>query len=48
VDHDILDRSTILTSFANVMSPEMVVWVVDNVQEEKFLEFDWHQVSKKI
>jgi hypothetical protein len=47
VDHDKLGHLTTLTSLENVTLPEMVAWVVDYVQEERSLEFDWHQVARK-
>jgi hypothetical protein len=47
VDRDRLGHLTILTSLENATFPEMVAWVVDYVQEERSLEFGWHQVARK-
>jgi hypothetical protein len=47
MDRDKLGHLTTLTSLSNAMSPEMVVWVVEYVQEERILEFFWHRVARK-
>jgi hypothetical protein len=41
-------RSVISTSLADVEFPEKVVSVVNYLQEKRVLEFDWHQVARKI
>jgi hypothetical protein len=48
VDHDRLGRLTILTNLENAMLPEKVAWAFEYVQEERRLEFSWHQVARKI
>jgi hypothetical protein len=40
MDHDKLGRLTTLTSLANLMSPEILVWAVVYLWEERSLEFD--------
>jgi hypothetical protein len=47
VDRDKLVHSVISTSLADVAFPGMVVLVVNYLQENRVLEFDWHQVSMK-
>jgi len=48
VDHDKLGRSIISTSLADVALPETVILVENYLLEKRVLEFDWHQVSRKI
>jgi hypothetical protein len=49
VDRDRWGHPTILLSLENVKLPRKVVLVVvDDNRGKRGLEFDWHQVSRKI
>jgi hypothetical protein len=48
VDRDNLGHSVILTSMENVAFPKTIVSVVNYLQEKRVLEFEWHQVSRRI
>jgi len=47
VDLDKLRHLVISTSLADVAFPEMVVSIVNYLQENRVLEFDWHKVARK-
>jgi hypothetical protein len=48
VDRDRKGCSTTLLILENPRLPGKVVWVVGDNHGKRGLEFDWHQVSKKI
>jgi hypothetical protein len=48
VDHDKWVHSTTLSNLASAKSPGKVVWVVGDNLGKRGLEFDWHQVARKI
>jgi hypothetical protein len=48
VDRDKWDLSKTLSNLASVKLPGMVVWVAADNLGKRVLEFDWHQVARKI
>jgi hypothetical protein len=48
VDRDKWGLSKTLSNLASVKLPGMVVWVVADNLGKRVLEFDWHQVARKI
>jgi hypothetical protein len=47
MDHDRLGCLITLSSLENVMFPETIAWVVDDVHGKRSLDFGWNQVARK-